>query len=143
VPQTPPPEPILPAQDSSPKFILIGEDDLDDQEIFREIFSSIREEIQLQFVQNGTEVLNYLENCEILPCLIVLDYNMPELSGADILEKLKENSRYEKIPKVIWSTSGSNIFRERAIELGATDYIIKPSNVSELQNLATYIAGLC
>jgi len=144
VPQKLPPELNQPGNAGPSKLILIGEDDLDDQELFKEIFDSVQENIQLEFVSNGMEVIQYLENCnENLPCLIILDYNMPELSGADILQRLQGNPAYDKIPKIIWSTSGSSIFKEKSIEFGATAYVIKPSNVTELKEVAHYMLSYC
>lgn len=123
------------------RTILIGEDDLDDQELFREIFSSTGNDLELQFLANGSQVINYLEGCEEakLPGLIILDYNMPEMSGADILKQLKTIPRYNDIPKIIWSTSGSNIYKKKCLEFGASAYIIKPSNVNELKNVVIHM----
>jgi CheY-like chemotaxis protein len=125
------------------KTILIGEDDLDDQEFLKEIFSSIGEAFTYEFVFNGGKLLEYLEKAEHLPCLIVLDYNMPELNGAEILAQLKKNDRYNSIPKIIWSTSNSTTFKEKCLELGANDYVVKPSNVSDLKDIARYMLSFC
>ena len=127
------------------RLVLIGEDDLDDQELFREIFSAADESLVLEFVSNGASVISYIDNCDDnhMPCLIILDYNMPELNGADILEKLQANSRCGKIPKIIWSTSGSDMFKKRCLELGASAYVIKPSNVSDLKEMAHFMLSFC
>ncbi len=47
-----------------------------------------------------------------MPCLIVLDYNMPGLNGADILKEIGANERYSTIPKIVWSTSDSDKFKK-------------------------------
>jgi CheY-like chemotaxis protein len=127
------------------KFILIGEDDIDDQEFLKEIFSSIDNSFELLFVNNGTRVLSQLENLEDkhLPCLILLDYNMPELNGAEILKKLKTNSRYNGIPRIIWSTSRSETYKNICLTLGATDYVVKPSNVNDLTQAVRYMLSFC
>ena len=127
------------------KFILVGEDDIDDQEFLKEIFSALDNSFELFFVNNGTQVLSELENLEDkhLPCLIVLDYNMPGLNGAEILKELKRNSRYNRIPKIIWSTSRSNTYKDICLSLGATDYVVKPSNVNGLTQAAQYMLSFC
>ena len=97
------------------------------------------------FVNNGGEILSALEKLkdDQMPCLIVLDYNMPGLSGADILRELSSNRRYKDIPKVVWSTSGSEKFRNLCLELGALDYVIKPNNIKDLEQTARYMLSLC
>ena len=128
-----------------PKLILIGEDDLDDQEFLKEIFLSIDDSFSLIFASNGPEVLSVLEKIEDtqLPCLVVLDYNMPGSNGAEILQVLKDNSRYDSIPKIIWSTSRSDMYKDICLEMGANDYLVKPSNVSELVEICRYMISTC
>jgi len=74
---------------------------------------------------------------------LILDYNMPELNGADILQSLKNKSRYDGIPKIIWSTSGTETYRKKCLELGANDYLIKPSRVSDLVQAIQYMISYC
>jgi len=127
------------------KFILFGEDDIDDEDLLKEIIGNIDDSFYLLFVGNGRKLMNILNELpdNHLPCLIVLDYNMPELNGAEILKEIKKNSRYATIPKLIWSTSGSETFRKTCIDAGANEYIIKPTNVNDLVNLARYMLSLC
>jgi CheY-like chemotaxis protein len=91
------------------KFILCGEDDKDDEDLLKEVFTGVDESFSLSFVNNGARLVAALEQLQAdeLPCLIILDYNMPELNGAEILKELKRNNRYDHIPKIIWSTSGA------------------------------------
>ena len=130
---------------SSSKFILLGEDDIDDEDLLKEIFSDIDNSVSLQFINTGRKVLSALEAMpsDQLPSLIVLDYNMPELNGAEILKRLKTNARYDHIPKIIWSTSGSEVYKKKCLELGAKEYVIKPSSVSDLTAIAHRLFSLC
>jgi CheY-like chemotaxis protein len=126
------------------KTVLIGEDDLDDQELLKEIFSTIDGTFILVFAANGSQVLSYLEkNPDQLPCLIILDYNMPGLNGAEILKELKKGSHYNSIPKIIWSTSKSGTYKDICLELGANDYLVKPSNVNDLVEICRYMLSVC
>lgn len=129
----------------SSKAILLGEDDIDDEELLKELFSSIDDSFELTFINNGRAVIEYLDGLpdNQLPCLLILDYNMPELNGADILESLKSGHRYTDIPKIIWSTSGTETYRKKCLELGANDYIIKPSRVSELVQAIKHMISYC
>ena len=80
---------------------------------------------------------------EKLPCLIVLDYNLPVLNGAEVLRELKEYKRYESIPKIIWSTSGSDTYKSICLAMGAKAYVMKPSNVKELEDTVRLMISLC
>ena len=139
------PQKVITSRDLPSKFILLGEDDADDQEMLKEVFSSIDTTFVLFFVNNGKEVLSALEKLkdEQMPCLIVLDYNMPGLNGADILRELGTNERYKNIPKVVWSTAVSEKFKRLCMELGAVDYVVKPNNVTGLEEVARYMLSLC
>ena len=139
------PQKVITSRDLPSKFILLGEDDADDQDMLKEVFASIDTAFVLFFVNNGREILSALEKLkdDQMPCLIVLDYNMPGLNGADILRELSTNERYKNIPKVVWSTSGSEKFRNVCLELGAIDYVIKPNNVVGLEEIARYMLSLC
>ena len=139
------PQKIVINEDLPSRFILIGEDDTDDQEMLKEVFSSIDSSFILFFVNNGGEILSALGKLrdDQMPCLIVLDYNMPGLNGADILKELGTNERYKHIPRIVWSTSASEKFRKLCLELGAVDYVIKPNNVPELEKIARYMLSVC
>ena len=139
------PQKVITSQDLPSKFILLGEDDADDQEMLKEVFTSIDTAFILFFVNKGGEMLSALGKLkdDQMPCLIILDYNMPGLNGADILRELSTNERYKNIPKVVWSTSGSDKFRSLCLELGALDYVIKPNNITDLEKIARYMLSLC
>jgi CheY-like chemotaxis protein len=133
------------SQPSYSKLILLGEDDLDDEELLKELFCSVDNSFLLQFMNNGKQIIDYLNIAPSnqLPCLIILDYNMPELNGAEILKELKKDSRYASIPKIIWSTSQTDTYRKKCLESGADDYIIKPSKVNELIETIRYMLSFC
>ena len=127
------------------KFILIGEDDIDDQDFLKEVFTSVDNSFVLTFITNGNNLISYVEKLpdDHLPCLFVMDYNMPGLNGAELLNELKKNKRYSRIPKMIWSTSNSEMYRNICLDLGANDYVIKPSNVKEMEDVVKYMLSFC
>lgn len=108
-------------------------------------FAAIDPDINLISFTSGIKFIEALNNTsdDALPCLIILDYNIPEINGAEILRQLGESRRYEHITKIIWSTSGSEKFRSSCLELGAKDYVIKPSTLSGIQELAQTFLRLC
>jgi CheY-like chemotaxis protein len=144
VPQTTPQQTIETSSGPS-KFILIGEDDIDDQDFLKEVFTSVDNSFHLTFINNGNKLLGFIEDLpdNKLPCLFVMDYNMPGLNGAEILHELKKNRRYSHIPKMIWSTSNSEMYKNICLDLGANDYVIKPSNVKEMEEVVKYMLSFC
>jgi CheY-like chemotaxis protein len=124
---------------------LLAEDDIDDQDFIKEAFQKIDSSLTIHTVLNGTKVLPFLNSLsdEQLPQLILLDYNLPEQNGADVLEQLTQNSRYQAIPKIVWSTSNWAQYRNRCLELGAAFYMVKPSDIKGIEDLAKQMVDLC
>lgn len=92
--------------------ILIADDDQEDLELIEEAFLKIEPAIQLQKFTNGKTAIEFLNSRSDLelPCLIILDYSMPELNGSQVLHFIKENLRYHNIPKIILSTSNATSY---------------------------------
>lgn len=127
------------------KFILIADDDQEDLELLSEVLLQVEGDVKLHMVNNGSLVLDFLEkaNDSELPSLIVLDYNMPNMNGAEVLEQLCKDPRYEKIPKIIWSTSNNSSYIKECLEKGATTYFVKPATHKNLQEQAEQMLKMC
>ena len=128
------------------KFILLGEDDIDDEELLREVFATADPTYSLVFVNNGKNVVSTLGEMATkgnFPCLIILDYNIPTLNGAEVLQELKNDNRFDNIPKIIWSTSNSDTYKTHCLELGACEYLTKPSSMQALTETARYMLSFC
>ncbi|KAF0107050.1 MAG: response regulator receiver [Anaerolineaceae bacterium] len=67
------------------------------------------------------------------PDLIILDINMPEVSGVDFLEFLRRRKEYKDIPVVMLSTEAADVTVDRALALGADAYVTKPVALEELE----------
>ncbi|HEX2535930.1 MAG TPA: response regulator [Chitinophagaceae bacterium] len=125
--------------------ILLAEDDLDDQELLNDAFAQIDPQIHVQMVSNGKKVVEYLNSLtnQQLPGLVILDYNMPELDGAQVLQVLNQDQRLQGIPKLVWSTSSSRAYKSICLELGARAYFEKPNTVNGLQEMARTMLQFC
>jgi CheY-like chemotaxis protein len=121
------------------------EDDIDDQEFLEDAMRSLDPSVKMTSFTSSVKFIQHLEKTrdENLPCLIVLDYNIPEINGAELLKRLNDNSRYNDINKVVWSTSNSSLYVKTCIDLGAKDYVIKPSNIAGIQEIAATLLGWC
>ena len=129
---------------SKSSVILIGEDDIDDQEILTEIFREFNKSFELHFINSGRKLISYLmEAAHDAPCLILLDYNMPELNGEEILKRINADKRFENIPKIVWSTSNAANYKERCINAGAMEYLVKPSTIQSLKDTLLHIVSFC
>lgn len=124
-------------------FILLAEDDEDDQELLRMAFSKVTAKHQVEIVNNGQQVLEALADHNNLPCLIILDLNMPVLNGFQTLEALNSNPRFVKVPKVIFTTSDDDENKKRSITSGAVDYFVKPSNMRDFIVTAEKMLTYC
>ena len=124
-------------------YILLAEDDEDDQELIRMAFSKVTADHTFKIVNNGQEALETLANLNSVPCLIILDLNMPVLNGFQTLEALNSNPKFSKVPKVILTTSDSDENKKRSISSGAVDYFVKPSNMKEFIVTAEKMLTYC
>lgn len=108
------------------KKILYADDDLDDKTWVSEANRMLNYSLDIEFVENGREVFEWLDRFKDLPSLIVLDLNMPELDGRQTLQKLKSSAAYKDIPVVIVTTSSNKVDIEICKRLGANLYLVKP-----------------
>lgn len=129
----------------TPKTILLADDDLDDQELLQEAILKVEPEAHILTVSSGQEAFDYLQKCDTveLPCLIVLDYNMPHLSGPQVLEELNKLGKAQSIPKVIWSTSDAQQYRQVSTQKGAVAYFHKPMDFDGMLVLAKRMLSIC
>jgi CheY-like chemotaxis protein len=125
--------------------ILLADDDKEDQELLREALLQEQPSASIETVWNGQEVISYLNACpdDALPCLVILDYKMPFLSAAEVLERLFKDARYAAIPKVVWSTSSQREHIDRCLKNGAVHYFTKPNSPSELTSMTKRMLSLC
>lgn len=127
------------------KLILVAEDDVDDQQFLKEAFESLQRHLKIKFIKSGEKVIPFLASVpdEGLPCLIILDYNLPQMNGQEILMQLKKVDRYDHIIKVVWSTSNAPFYENAARQSGAHAYYIKPYNLQGIKELAVSMLDLC
>jgi len=132
-------------QQSTGITIFLADDDEDDQQLLKEAFTSIDASIQFCVAENGKQALTCLDTLpnHQLPCLIVLDYNMPELNGAEVLQHIVKQGRYTDVPKIIWTTSNSPAHKEHCLRMGADAYLVKPDNIKDIENMARKMLQYC
>ena len=109
---------------------------VDDSSIIRKIIKAAADVLQMETVeaQDGIEALEKLAESYREIDLVLLDWNMPEMSGYDVLVDIKTNDRYKHIPVMMVTTEGQKSNIVAAVRAGADNYLTKPFTVEELQS---------
>ena len=108
--------------------VLYIEDDMANLKLIERIFKR-RPAISLRTTTHGERGLDLAR--EIPPDLILLDLNLPDLNGDEILLRLRQDPATSSIPVVVLSADATERQMERLMEAGATAYITKPIDVSK------------
>jgi DNA-binding response OmpR family regulator len=124
--------------------ILAVEDEESDRIILRLAFERAKLLCLLVILRDGQEVVDYLSGngpyedraAHPRPALIVLDLKMPGMNGFDVLGWLAKQADFKELPAVVLSSSGDEFDRNKARELGARDYFVKPHSLGELIKIA-------
>jgi CheY-like chemotaxis protein len=125
------------------KPILLVEDDENDVLLFQRAFSRAGLVNPLQVVRHGDDAVAYIEgtgefadrDAHPLPVLVLLDLKLPRRTGLEVLQWVKERSGLKRIPIVVLTSSKNDEDINRAYELGANSYVVKPVSFETLLEL--------
>ncbi len=117
-----------------PITILMADDDAEDRQLTKEAFEESCLGNDLRFVENGEEMLDYLNRrgkftdpkTSPRPGLILLDLNMPRMDGREALREMKADPRFKSIRVVVMTTSQADEDIAHSYNLSASSYIMKP-----------------
>jgi CheY-like chemotaxis protein len=123
--------------------IVLADDDPDDRQLTEDAFSENRLANQLHCVEDGEELMDYLNRRgkyeslrnEPLPGLILLDLNMPRKDGREALKEIKADPGLRRIPIVVLTTSKAEEDIVRSYDLGVNSYVTKPVTFKSLVEL--------
>ncbi|MFL3660680.1 MAG: response regulator [Polaribacter sp.] len=122
--------------------VLLIEDNLIEVMKMERAISSLGLNHIINVANNGEEALEILEDNQQWPDLILLDLNMPRISGIEFLMILKNNDDLKHIPTVILTTSDNQKDIEECYRIGVSGYIVKPLKyydyVDKIQNVLSY-----
>ena len=124
--------------------VLIVEDDADDRDLLARAFKRAGIGVPLWFAKDGDEAVAYLEHAvadpaQVSPFIILLDLKLPRRSGFEVLEWIKGTARLRRIPVIILTSSRENVDLERAYDLGANSYLVKPARPEALREMVEQI----
>jgi CheY-like chemotaxis protein len=121
--------------------VLVVEDDPNDRFFVMRAFRKASAPVHLQFAVDGHDAIAYLSGSGRyqdrrgfpLPALMLLDLKMPNLSGFGVLQWLRAQEGLKRLPVTILSSSELQEDIDRAYELGANAYVVKPFQADEVQ----------
>lgn len=115
--------------------IIIIEDDADDQDILTEIFKKLNYPNKILFFFDGQEALNFINDSDDSPFLILSDINMPKLNGFALREKLKTDAKLniKCIPYLFFSTAANQKSVIEAYSLSVQGFFVKQNSMGELE----------
>lgn len=123
--------------------VMLADDDEDDRLFFREAFEEIKIKTTVTTLDNGIELMNYLNTPDVvLPHVLFLDLNMPGKTGLDCLKEIKTIDRLKNIAIAIYSTSASDEDIEETFVQGANIYIKKPHEFAALKTVLSDVITL-
>ena len=124
--------------------VLMVDDDEEDIYATKRAFRHGKFANEFRYVKTGAALFDYLENkgefgdeaANPRPHIILLDINMPAMNGFEVLEKLRADDRYRKIPVVMLTTSSEDDDVVASYDKGVNSYISKPVDVDGMMNIA-------
>jgi CheY-like chemotaxis protein len=120
--------------------ILVADDNADDVFLLRQAFRRADATTRLEVVSDGIELFDYLEGrgrhadraTSPLPQAILMDLNMPRLTGFDVLARLRREKQWRRLMVHVMTTSGRASDMQRVYDLGANSYVTKPTRMDDL-----------
>jgi len=115
------------------RIVLCVDDDPDDRELIRNAIFKVDPSYTVAYATNGKEALQYMMRAAEteLPCLVILDINMPVMDGKQFLVEIKKNKKWNQVPIVVFSTSShpTDIYfcQKYGVEL-----VTKPANFKQI-----------
>jgi CheY-like chemotaxis protein len=130
-----------------PFIILVAEDNPDDATFLVRAFKANRIKTPVHIVKDGDEAIAYLEGSGEYadrdnyprPGFLILDLKMPNRTGLEVLQWLKDYPQYQVIPTLVLSSSDQPKDVDEAYRLGASAFLLKPSSPEMFQRMVRII----
>lgn len=117
------------------KNLVIADDDRDDQVLLREAIEEFSPDININAVFDGVQLLHHLRTSSVLPDLVLLDMNMPNMNGLECITEIRADERLNGVPVVFLSTSSDLTDILKGYECGANLFFSKPNSFTGIRLL--------
>jgi DNA-binding response OmpR family regulator len=125
------------------RTVLLVEDNPQDEFLMLRALRKANVQATIDVVRDGQQAIDYLlrtgefsSRTEGLPALVLLDLNLPKLSGLDVLKRLRAEPHTQLLPVVMFTSSDDERDRVRSYSCGANSYVSKPLEFSEFMTSA-------
>jgi len=123
--------------------ILLVEDDPNDVILIERAFENAKIANPIHVVEDGEKAVSYLESFssqgerkgQSIPMLVLLDLKLPRKSGLEVLEWLREQPHLRRLPVVVLTSSRESSDINRAYDIGANSYLVKPGTFENLMEM--------
>ena len=129
--------------DNAMLHILLADDNEGDRFNFKEALKEIKVRTNISLVENGKQLMEYLNQTEKgLPDVVFFDINKSVIGGMDCLIEIRKNIRLRDLSIVIYSASASDEEIEKALVKGANIYVNKSNDLAELKSNLNHVINL-
>lgn len=119
-----------------PMRISLVDDDPDEKDFFQIALDYLGIDCQFSFFQRADDFFTYINDAgQLLPDIVFVDMNMPQISGREMIEQLRENEKFNQIQAVIYTAHISEKDKQAMMSLGTFEFFIKPTEFSELTEM--------
>ena len=123
--------------------ILHVEDNPDDVMLMNLAFNRAGISARLHVVADGDEAINALEKSAVNggpPVCVLLDVKLPRVSGLEVLAWIREQPRLRRLPVILLTSSSQTADINKAYDLGANSFLVKPPDLDSLTQLVKTVA---
>lgn len=124
---------------ATPINILLVEDNPGDVELVRAGFEEASLAIDIQVISDGQAAVEFFDSDAAMPDLVLLDINLPKVSGIDVLKKIRNTARSQQIPVVILTSSDAELDIVRSYVEHANSFISKPVDFDKFMQVVKSI----
>lgn len=122
--------------------VLLIEDDEDDVETFQHALNSYKVTHELHVIGNGGTAAKFFGECVVAPDVIVLDINLPQVTGTELIKMIRRSPLLEATPVIMYSTANDRATIDHSLKLGANRFVVKPNNFKDIHAVVNVIIEL-